>query len=67
MLAELWGCWALFALSQNDWFLREPYSPLLLLTTLALLIHPLGACFGAGALIALAERDRALPCRQPPS
>lgn len=66
MLAELWGCWALFALSQNDWFLREPYSPLLLLTTLALLIHPLGACFGAGALIALAERDRALPVSSTP-
>ncbi|MEO7221011.1 MAG: acyltransferase [Devosia sp.] len=66
MLAELWGCWVLFALSQNDRYLREPYSPLLLLTVLTLLMFPLGACFGAGALIALAERDGALPASSTP-
>jgi len=61
MVAELWGSFALFALSQNNRFTREPYSPLLLLITLAVFVFPLAACFFAGALFALMERDGLLP------
>jgi hypothetical protein len=61
MIIELWGSFALFALSQTDRFTREPYSPLLLLTVLALVVFPLAACFFAGALFALMERDGILP------
>lgn len=61
MMIELWGSFVLFALSQNGRYQREPYTPLLLLATVALLIFPPAACFVLGALIALAERDGALP------
>jgi len=61
MIIELWGSFALFALSQNNRFTREPYSPLLLLGALALVVFPLAACFFAGALFALMERDGVLP------
>ena len=61
MVAELWGSFALFALSQSNRFTREPYSPLLLLLVFALWVFPLAACFIAGALFALMERDRFLP------
>lgn len=60
MIIELWGSFVLFALSQNDRFLRESYSALLLLTAILLFVFPLGACFFAGALIAQAERDGVL-------
>lgn len=60
MVAELWGSFALFILSQSGRYQREPYSALLLLGALALLMFPLAACFMAGALIALAERDGVL-------
>jgi peptidoglycan/LPS O-acetylase OafA/YrhL len=61
MIAELWGSYALFAFSQNVRFLREPYTPLLLCGAITLFVFPLAACFLAGALIALAERDGVLP------
>lgn len=61
MLIELWGSFALFSLSQSNRFQREPYTPLLLLSALALLMFPLAACFFVGALVALAERDGLLP------
>jgi peptidoglycan/LPS O-acetylase OafA/YrhL len=66
MIAELWGSYVLFAFSQNDRFLREPYTPLLLCGTITLLVFPLAACFLAGALIALAERDGVLPAEPEP-
>jgi peptidoglycan/LPS O-acetylase OafA/YrhL len=61
MMIELWGALVLFALSQGDRFQREPYTPLLFLAAITLLIFPPAACFVLGALIALAERDGALP------
>ena len=61
MIVELWGSYVLFVLSQNGRFQREPYSALLFIGAMLLLVFPLAACFIAGALIALAERDGALP------
>jgi peptidoglycan/LPS O-acetylase OafA/YrhL len=66
MIIELWGSYALFAISQGNRLLREPYSPLLLCAAITLLVFPLAACFFAGALIALAERDGALPSASTP-
>lgn len=61
MIVELWGSFILFGLSQNGRLLREPYSPLLLLGAIMFMVFPLAACFVAGALLALMERDGILP------
>ncbi|MDO8360041.1 MAG: acyltransferase [Devosia sp.] len=60
MVVELWGSLIVFAISQSGRALREPYTPLLLVTVLCLAMFPLAACFPIGALIALLERDGVL-------
>lgn len=66
MIVELWGSFMLFALSQGNRWLREPYTVLLLSGVVMLMVFPLAACFVAGALIALAERDGVLPAGPTP-
>lgn len=57
MMIELWGGLIIFAISQHDRFLRDPYMPLLFCAVLVYLFYPVAACFFVGALIALTERD----------
>jgi peptidoglycan/LPS O-acetylase OafA/YrhL len=57
MMIELWGALIIYAISQHERYLRDPYMPLLFCIVLVNLIFPIAACFFVGALIALAERD----------
>lgn len=57
MMIELWGALIIFAISQNEKFLRDAYMPLLFWMLFVNLFFPIAACFFAGSLIALAERD----------
>jgi peptidoglycan/LPS O-acetylase OafA/YrhL len=57
MTIELWGALIIFAISQNDRFLRDRYIPLLFCAVLAGAIFPIAALFFVGALISMAEKD----------
>jgi peptidoglycan/LPS O-acetylase OafA/YrhL len=57
MATELWGSFIVLSLSHSPRILREPYSALALLIVLLLHFYPVAACFPAGAMIALLQRD----------
>lgn len=57
MMIELLGSFVVLSLTHTPRLFREAYSPLLLALVLMLRFFPLAACFAAGAMIALAERD----------
>jgi peptidoglycan/LPS O-acetylase OafA/YrhL len=60
MIVELWGSILILSLSQTERLFRESYSPLVFIIALSLAFGPLGslpACFFAGALLALLQRD----------
>ncbi|MBI4921372.1 MAG: acyltransferase [Devosia nanyangense] len=57
MAIELWGSVFVLSLSHSPKLFREAYTPLLLFLVLLLRFFPLAACFPAGAIIALLQRD----------
>ncbi|HWA18596.1 MAG TPA: acyltransferase [Devosia sp.] len=66
MIVELWGSLIVFAISQGERGLREPYTAVLLCIAFFFSLFPLAACFFLGALVALLQRDGVL-FRDPPT
>lgn len=57
MAIQLWGSFAVLPIAYGHKMLREPYTPLLFLIALLLLLYPPAAAMPVGALVALLQRD----------
>jgi peptidoglycan/LPS O-acetylase OafA/YrhL len=60
MAIQLWGSFLVLPIAYGHKLLREPYTPLLFLVALLLMLYPPAAAMPIGALVALLQRDGVL-------